>query len=116
MQTAARVARRTFASAADVRATLDRHIHPGVYRPKDAPVPVSSQGSWLVTAEKRRVLDFATGIAVASTGHAHPHVVDAIKTQAAKGALECTPATRLPLTATPGAVARPRQAFTGSRT
>lgn len=43
---------------------------------------VSGKGSYLYGQDGRAYLDFATGIAVASTGHCHPHVVDAIKTQA----------------------------------
>lgn len=41
-------------------------------------------GSWLVTAEGERYLDFAAGIAVNSLGHAHPHLVEALSGQAEK--------------------------------
>ncbi|WP_157017716.1 aspartate aminotransferase family protein [Mesorhizobium xinjiangense] len=41
-------------------------------------------GSWLVTAEGERYLDFAAGIAVNSLGHGHPHLVAALTEQAGK--------------------------------
>ena len=44
---------------------------------------VSGSGSWVTTADGERYLDFTAGIAVASTGHCHPHVVEAIQRQAA---------------------------------
>jgi len=46
--------------------------------------PVSGQGSWLIDEEGNRWLDAYGGHAVAATGHCHPHVVAAIKEQAAK--------------------------------
>lgn len=42
------------------------------------------EGAYLFTADGRRYLDFAAGVAVNSLGHAHPHLVDALTTQAAK--------------------------------
>ncbi|ATI11669.1 MULTISPECIES: aspartate aminotransferase family protein [Acetobacter] len=42
------------------------------------------EGSWLQTSDGRRFLDFAAGIATCSIGHAHPKMVEAISTQAAK--------------------------------
>ncbi len=42
------------------------------------------EGSWLVTADGQRYLDFAGGIAVNSLGHAHPRLVAALTEQAAK--------------------------------
>src|SRR5690606_29645517 len=42
------------------------------------------EGSWLVTADGERYLDFAAGVAVNSLGHAHPHLVAALKDQADK--------------------------------
>lgn len=41
-------------------------------------------GAWLTTRDNRRFLDFAAGIAVNSLGHAHPHLVKALKQQADK--------------------------------
>ncbi|QXT39288.1 aspartate aminotransferase family protein [Gymnodinialimonas ceratoperidinii] len=43
---------------------------------------VKGEGSWLVEADGRRFLDFASGIAVMSLGHGHPTVVGALKDQA----------------------------------
>ncbi len=40
------------------------------------------EGSWLVEADGRRFLDFASGIAVMSLGHGHPKVVSALMDQA----------------------------------
>jgi acetylornithine/N-succinyldiaminopimelate aminotransferase len=42
------------------------------------------EGAWLWTVDGRRFLDFGSGIATASIGHAHPHLVQAIADQAAK--------------------------------
>lgn len=42
------------------------------------------EGCWLITATGERYLDFAAGIAVNSLGHSHPHLVEALKTQAEK--------------------------------
>lgn len=47
------------------------------------------EGSWLITRDGRRVLDLTSGIAVTPVGHAHPKVVSAIQTQAAKLAHIC---------------------------
>lgn len=40
------------------------------------------EGSWLVTAGGDRYLDFGSGVAVNSLGHAHPHLVNALTKQA----------------------------------
>nr|WP_264185168.1 aspartate aminotransferase family protein [Roseicella aerolata] len=42
------------------------------------------EGAWLWTVDGRRFLDFGSGIATASIGHGHPHLVQAIAEQAAK--------------------------------
>ncbi|WP_378944536.1 aspartate aminotransferase family protein [Mesorhizobium sp. ANAO-SY3R2] len=42
------------------------------------------EGSWLITENGERYLDFAGGIAVNSLGHGHPHLVQALTEQAAK--------------------------------
>ena len=41
-------------------------------------------GSWIQTIDGRRFLDFTSGIAVTSTGHAHPRVAAAIADQASR--------------------------------
>jgi 4-aminobutyrate aminotransferase len=42
------------------------------------------EGSWLVTTDGERYLDYSSGIGVTNTGHAHPRVVAAVAAQAAK--------------------------------
>ena len=42
------------------------------------------EGAWLFASDGRRFLDFAAGVAVNSLGHAHPHLVAALKAQADK--------------------------------
>ena len=42
------------------------------------------EGAYLYTADGRRFLDFAAGIAVNSLGHSHPHLVTALSEQAGK--------------------------------
>ncbi len=42
------------------------------------------EGAYLYTADGRRFLDFGSGVAVNSLGHAHPHLVAALQAQAGK--------------------------------
>jgi acetylornithine/N-succinyldiaminopimelate aminotransferase len=42
------------------------------------------EGSWLIGTDGRRYLDFAAGVAVNALGHGHPHVVEALVSQAHK--------------------------------
>jgi len=42
------------------------------------------EGAYLIATDGRRYLDFASGIAVTALGHAHPHLVAALKAQAEK--------------------------------
>ncbi|MBB6169135.1 aspartate aminotransferase family protein [Chelatococcus composti] len=42
------------------------------------------EGAWLVTRSGERYLDFGAGIAVNALGHCHPHLVEALTTQAGK--------------------------------
>jgi len=42
------------------------------------------EGSWLITRDGERYLDYSSGIGVTNTGHAHPRVAAAIAAQAAK--------------------------------
>ena len=42
---------------------------------------VAGEGPWLYDAEGRRYLDFLSGLAVTSLGHAHPAVADAVAAQ-----------------------------------
>lgn len=45
---------------------------------------VRGQGIWLFDSDGRRYMDFTSGIAVNALGHAHPHLVEALKGQADK--------------------------------
>jgi acetylornithine/N-succinyldiaminopimelate aminotransferase len=50
-------------------------------------VPIAferGEGAYLYATDGRRYLDFASGIAVTMLGHAHPHLVEALKKQAEK--------------------------------
>src|SRR3954469_25370185 len=42
------------------------------------------EGAWLTATNGERYLDFGGGIAVASLGYAHPHLVEALTEQAKK--------------------------------
>ena len=44
----------------------------------------TGEGAWLTSSEGTRYLDFGGGIAVASLGYAHPHLVEALTQQGAK--------------------------------
>ncbi|MEP6744353.1 MAG: aminotransferase class III-fold pyridoxal phosphate-dependent enzyme [Gemmatimonadota bacterium] len=46
--------------------------------------PVRGEGSWLYEADGTKWLDIYGGHAVSSTGHCHPHVVEAIQDQVAE--------------------------------
>lgn len=52
-----------------------------VYRRSNITV-TRGEGVYLFSPDGKRYLDFAAGIAVNSLGHCHPHVVDALKSQA----------------------------------
>ena len=60
---------------------------PSVLLPTYARAPVAferGEGPWSITADGTRYLDFGAGIAVNALGHAHPHLVEALTTQAGK--------------------------------
>ncbi len=42
------------------------------------------EGSWLIAADGTRYLDFTSGIAVNTLGHAHPRLIEALSAQAAQ--------------------------------
>jgi acetylornithine/N-succinyldiaminopimelate aminotransferase len=42
------------------------------------------EGAWLYASDGRRFLDFGSGIATTSIGHAHPHLVQTVAEQAAR--------------------------------
>jgi len=59
------------------------HLSDVWFRTTDLEV-VSGTGCTVCTADGTEYLDFTAGIAVASTGHSHPRVVDAIREQAGR--------------------------------
>jgi 4-aminobutyrate aminotransferase len=62
----------------------DRSVVPPVWGRITNLVVDHGEGSWLVTPEGERYLDYTSGIGVTNTGHAHPRVAAAIQAQAAK--------------------------------
>ncbi len=61
--------------------TIDRSALMHTYA--EPPVTfVRGEGSWLFDTEGRRYLDFLSGLAVTSLGHAHPAVAEAVSEQA----------------------------------
>jgi 4-aminobutyrate aminotransferase len=62
----------------------DRSVVPPVWSRITNLVVDHGEGSWLVTTDGTRYLDYTSGIGVTNTGHAHPKVVAAIQAQAAK--------------------------------
>ena len=63
---------------------VDRSVVPAVWARYTDLVIEHGAGSWLVTTDGDRYLDYSSGIGVTNTGHAHPRVVDAIQDQATK--------------------------------
>jgi 4-aminobutyrate aminotransferase len=61
-----------------------RSVVPAVWSRITNLVVERGEGSWLVTTDGERYLDYSAGIGVVNTGHAHPRVVAAIQEQAAK--------------------------------
>lgn len=59
-----------------------QHLARGIGRMSEM-VMQKAQGSWVWTADQRKLLDFTSGIAVTSVGHSHPRVVEAVQKQAA---------------------------------
>src|SRR5688500_7424233 len=62
----------------------DRSVVPAVWSRYTDLVIDRGEGSWLITVDGERYLDYSSGIGVTNTGHAHPRVVAAIQAQAAK--------------------------------
>ncbi len=62
----------------------DRSVVPPVWGRITNLVVDHGEGSWLVTPDGDRYLDYTSGIGVTNTGHAHPRVVAAVQAQAAK--------------------------------
>ncbi len=62
----------------------DRSVVPPVWSRITNLVVDHGEGSWLVTTDGDRYLDYTSGIGVTNTGHAHPRVVAAVQAQAAR--------------------------------
>ena len=62
----------------------DRSVVPPLWGRITNLVVERGEGSWLITREGERYLDYSSGIGVTNTGHAHPRVVAAVQAQAAK--------------------------------
>jgi 4-aminobutyrate aminotransferase len=62
----------------------DRSVVPGVWSRITNLTVERGEGSWLITTDGDRYLDYSSGIGVTNTGHAHPRVVAAVQAQAAK--------------------------------
>eukprot|EP01137_Pigoraptor_chileana_P005784 Opistho-2@49322 len=59
-----------------------RNITPGISRLSNV-VMKSGKGSWIVTDQGEKILDFTSGIGVTNTGHCHPRIVEAAQKQVA---------------------------------
>jgi 4-aminobutyrate aminotransferase len=70
------------ASSADLTALPDRGVVPRVWARYTDLVIERGEGSWLITRDGERYLDYTSGIGVTSTGHAHPRVSAAVAAQA----------------------------------
>lgn len=71
-------------SAAAAAALPDHAVVPPVWgRITDLDVD-RGEGSWLITRDGQRYLDYSSGIGVTNTGHAHPRVAAAVAAQAQK--------------------------------
>jgi 4-aminobutyrate aminotransferase len=62
----------------------DRSVIPPVWTRITNITVGHGEGSWLVTTDGARFLDYSSGIGVTNTGHAHPRVAAAIADQAAR--------------------------------
>jgi 4-aminobutyrate aminotransferase len=72
-------------SVAEPGAALpDRSVVPAVWARYTDLIIDHGEGSWLVTTDGERYLDYTSGIGVSNTGHAHPRVSAAVAEQAVK--------------------------------
>ncbi|MBX3029426.1 MAG: aminotransferase class III-fold pyridoxal phosphate-dependent enzyme [Chloroflexi bacterium] len=62
----------------------DRSVVPAVWARYTDLVIDHGEGSWLVTTDGERYLDYTSGIGVTNTGHAHPRVAAAVAAQATR--------------------------------
>ncbi len=71
-------------AAAPTAPLPDRSVVPPVWGRITNLMVERGEGSWLITTDGERYLDYSSGIGVTNTGHAHPRVVAAVQEQAAK--------------------------------
>jgi 4-aminobutyrate aminotransferase len=64
--------------------SLDRSVVPAAWARYTDLIVDRGEGSWLITIDGERYLDYTSGIGVTSTGHAHPVVAAAVAAQAAR--------------------------------
>jgi len=65
--------------------TADRRLYPWAVQGSLAPLTVTgAEGSWFIDAAGGRHLDLGGQLAYMNVGHGHPHVVEAIRRQAAE--------------------------------
>ncbi len=62
----------------------DRSVVPSVWSRITNLTVDRGEGSWLITTDGERYLDYSSGIGVTNTGHAHPRVAAAVAAQAQK--------------------------------
>ncbi len=62
----------------------DRSVVPPVWSRVTNLTVERGEGSWLITTDGERYLDYSSGIGVTNTGHAHPRVAAAVAEQAVK--------------------------------
>ena len=62
----------------------DRSVVPAVWSRITNLTIDRGEGSWLITTDGERYLDYSSGIGVTNTGHAHPRVAAAVAAQAQK--------------------------------
>src|SRR5215510_6333446 len=62
----------------------DRSVVPPLWGRITNLVVDHGEGSWLITTDGERYLDYTSGIGVTNTGHAHPRVAAAVAAQAQK--------------------------------
>jgi 4-aminobutyrate aminotransferase len=68
----------------EVLSLPDTSVVPAVWSRITNLIVERGEGSWLITRDGERYLDYSSGIGVVNTGHAHPRVVAAIQEQAGK--------------------------------
>jgi 4-aminobutyrate aminotransferase len=71
-------------SVASAQPLPERSVVPAVWARYTDLVIDHGEGSWLVTTDGERYLDYTSGIGVTNTGHAHPRVSAAVAEQALK--------------------------------